>query len=207
MSKQFSTLEQILGAKSKIAVLRCLFHSRLGYSGSAIAKQTGVGLFAVQNTLATLESIGLVEVERGKVEHRYKLNMHHYLVANGLRALFEGERRMRAALARDLAELLEGKVTAAGLFGSFARGAARAGSDIDLLIVVQNRKEHERASHILSDAQSGLTKKYGWPVQPVIFELRRLLSRRSNGPALLDEAARDWQHVAGLTPVELRKSA
>ena len=205
-SKPSSSLEQVLGAKSKVAVLRCLFHSKLGHSGGAIARQTGVALFAVQKTLASLEGIGLVDVERGPVENRYRLNTRHYLVAHGLRALFEGERQMPRALARELGGLLEGKVIAAGLFGSFARGAARSGSDIDLFVVVKTLKDREEISRILSDTQPDMTRRYGWPVQPIIFERRRLIRGLMKGQTLLDEAAGDWQHVAGLTPRELRKS-
>jgi predicted nucleotidyltransferase len=98
------------------------------------------------------------------------------------------------------------KVIAAGLFGSFARGAARAGSDIDLFVVVQTLKEKERISRMLSDAQLELTRRYGWPVQAVIFERRRLIRGLEKAQTLLDEAAADWQHVAGLMPRELRKS-
>jgi predicted nucleotidyltransferase len=204
--KSPSSLEQVLGTKSKVAVLRSLFHSKLGHSGGAIARQTGVALFAVQKTLASLEGIGLVDVERGPVENRYRLNAQHYLVAHGLRALFEGERHMPQALARELGNLLEGKVIAAGLFGSFARGAARAGSDIDLFVVVKTLKDREKVSRILSDVQPDLTRRYGWPMQPVIFERQRLTQGLKRGQTLLDEATGDWQHVAGLMPRDLRKS-
>ena len=176
------------------------------YSGGAIARLTGVALFAVQKTLASLEGIGLVDVERGPVENRYRLNTHHYLVAHGLRALFEGERHMPRALARELGGLLESKVIAAGLFGSFARGAERAGSDIDLFVVVETLKHREEVSRILSDAQPDLMRRYGWPMQSVIFERRRLSQGLKRAQTLLDEATGDWQHVAGLMPRELRKS-
>jgi predicted nucleotidyltransferase len=113
---------------------------------------------------------------------------------------------MPRALARELGSSLEGKVIAAGLFGSFARGAARAGSDIDLFVVVKTLKDKEDISRILSDTQPDMTRRYGWPVQAVIFERRRLAEGIMKGQTLLDEAAGDWQHVAGLTPRELPKS-
>jgi Polymerase beta, Nucleotidyltransferase len=113
---------------------------------------------------------------------------------------------MPRALARELGDLLESKVIAAGLFGSFARGAARAGSDIDLFVVVKTLKDRETVSRILSDAQPDLTRRYGWPMQPVIFERRRLSQGLKKRQTLLDEATGDWQHVAGLMPRELRKS-
>lgn len=203
---KLSLLEQVMGARSKIAVLRSLFDSKLGHSGGAIARQTGVGLYAVQKTLATLEGVGLVDVERGPVENRYRLNTQHYLVENGLSTLFEGERRMPQALARELSVLLKGKVVSAGLFGSFPRGAARAGSDIDLFVVVQTLKDKEQISQMLTDAQAGLTRRYGWPVQAVIFEWQRLVRGLSKGQALLEEAAADWQHITGQLPSELRKT-
>src|SRR5947209_20562701 len=87
-------LEHILGAKSKVGVLRVLFNSKIGFSGNSIARRAEMGLLAIQNALADLEGLGLVRVERGSVEHRYRLNFRHYLVGQGLRAVFEAERGM-----------------------------------------------------------------------------------------------------------------
>lgn len=198
-------LEHILGAKSKVAALRVLFNSKLGFSGSSVAKRAGMGLLAIQNALADLEGLGLVEVERGAVEHRYRLNFRHYLVAHGLQALFEGERKLSKALVDELRALLEGKVVSAGLFGSFARGETKADSDIDLLVIVGTLKEKELASRTLSDAALTLSA-YGLPVQPVILERRQLSSVASNVQALVDEAERDWLHIAGEELSTLRKS-
>lgn len=201
-----STLEQVLGTRSKVAILRTLLQSKAGYSGSSIADRTGVALFAVQRSLAALENVGLVKVERGSVENRYRLNDRHYLIANGLRRLFLGERSMAAALAHELAVLLEGKVIAAGLFGSFARGEATEGSDIDLFIVVQNARDEDRVNGILVKAQSDLTQRFGWPIQPVIFDKRRVAAGLRRGESFFNEVERDWRHVIGVTPREIRKS-
>jgi hypothetical protein len=64
-------LEHIFGAKSKVAALRVLFNSNVGFSGNTVAKRSGMGLLAIQNALSDLEGLGIVEVERGSVEHRY----------------------------------------------------------------------------------------------------------------------------------------
>ena len=189
-------LEQVLGAKSKIAALRVLINSKIGFSGSSVAKRAGMGLLAIQNALADLEGLGLVEVERGSVEHRYRLNFKHHLVVHGLRALFEAERVMVKALAQELRPLLEGRVVSAGIFGSFAQGHAKPGSDIDLLVIVETLKERERMSALLSDKLPKLTEQYGLPVQPVIYERRRL-TNSSGAHELLETAERDWVMVAG----------
>lgn len=189
-------LEQVLGAKSKVAALRVLINSKIGFSGSSVAKRSGMGLLAIQNALADLEGLGLVEVERGSVEHRYRLNFKHHLVVQGLRALFEAERGMVKALARELRPLLEDHVVSAGLFGSFAQGRAKAGSDIDLLVIVETLKERERVSALLSDELPKLSERYGLPIQPVIYERRRLINS-DGAQALLETAGRDWVMVAG----------
>jgi predicted nucleotidyltransferase len=189
-------LEQVLGAKSKVASLRVLINSKIGFSGSSVAKRAEMGLLAIQNALADLEGLGLVEVERGSVEHRYRLNFKHHLVVHGLRALFEAERGMVKALARELRPLLEGHVVSAGLFGSFAHGRAKPGSDIDLLVIVETLKERERMSALLSDELPKLAEQYGLPIQPVIYECRRL-TNSSGAHELLETAERDWVAVAG----------
>jgi predicted nucleotidyltransferase len=190
-------LEHVLGAKSKVAALRALFNSKVGISGSAVAKRAGMGLLAVQNALADLERLGIVDVERGSVEHRYRLNFNHYLVRHGLQALYEAERKMVKALVGELRSILDGRVVAAGLFGSFARGEATTGSDIDLLVIVETLKDRERISALLSDKLSEITARYGLPLQPVIFERRRLTSAGGRILDLLEAAESDWEPVAG----------
>jgi predicted nucleotidyltransferase len=198
-------LEQVLGAKSKVAAIRVLINSKIGFSGSSVAKRAGMGLLAIQNALADLEGLGLVEVERGSVEHRYRLNFRHHLVVHGLRALFEAERGMQKALAHDLRPLLEGRVVSAGLFGSFAQGQAKPGSDIDLLVIVETLKERERVSELLSDALPKLSEQYGLPIQPVIYERRRLCNS-TGASELLETAEQDWVTVAGQDIKRIRAS-
>ncbi len=164
-----------------------------------MAKRAGMGLLAIQNALADLEGLGLVLMERGSVEHRYRLNFKHYLVGQGLRALFEAERGMAKALAHDLRTLLEGRVLSAGLFGSFARGEAKPGSDIDLLVIV------EHVSALLSDKLRSLTGRYGLPLHPVIYERRRLAGS-SGAQELLETAEQDWVQAAGADIKQIRRT-
>jgi len=201
-----TTLELVLGARSKVAVLRVLLQSPLGFSGAALAKRTGMGLLAIQNTLSAFEGIGLVEVERGNVEHRYRLNFGHYLIEHGLEALFESERSMRKALAGDLQRLLKRTpVISAGLFGSFARGTAQPGSDIDLFIAVSTSKDEEAVGAMLTEAQGTLTKRYGWPLQPVIYDKQRLRAMVKRDATFLTQVADDWQHVIGVAPAQIAR--
>jgi predicted nucleotidyltransferase len=204
MAQSLKLLENFLGSNSKVAALRVLLQSKLGYSGSEIARRAGMGLLAIQNALADLEGCGLVEVERGKVEHRYRLNADHYFVSHGLRRLYAGEREMLKTLAGELCPLLEGRVIAAGLFGSAARGEAKTGSDIDLMVVVDTLKEYKEVSDRLHEPVQALAKKYGWPIQPVIYRRKNLFKDPQVTADFLSDVERDWVHVAGVSLRHLR---
>jgi predicted nucleotidyltransferase len=103
---------------------------------------------------------------------------------------------MVKALAQELRPLLEGRVVSAGIFGSFAQGHAKSGSDIDLLVIVETLKERESVSSLLSEELPKLSEQYGLPIQPVIYERRRL-ANSSGAHELLETAGRDWIMIAG----------
>lgn len=172
MSDSLKLLEHILGSNSKVAALHVLLQSKLGYSCKEVARRAGMGLLAIQNALADLERCGVVEVHRGSVELRYRLNTEHYLVPHGLRQLYAGEREMLKSLASELRQILEGKVVAAGLFGSAARGEATAGSDIDLMVIVNTAREYDQVNNLLLETVHLLSKHYGWPIQQVVYKRR-----------------------------------
>lgn len=197
MSNSLKLLESILGSSSKVAALRVLLQSKIGYSGTEVARRAGMGLLAIQNALADLEGCGLVDVHRGKVEHRYRLNIDHYLVAHGLRQLYAGEREMLKSLAHDLRQILEGKVVAAGLFGSAARGEAKSGSDIDLMVIVNTAKEYDQVNNLLLEPVHLLSKQYGWPIQQVVYKKKELSKNARAITDLMVNVERDWIHIAG----------
>ena len=204
MSDSLKLLENILGSNSKVATLRVLLQSKIGYSGKEVARRAGMGLLAIQNALADLEGCGLVEVHRGRVEHRYRLNTENYLVSHGLRQLYAGERELLKSLAHELRRILEGKVVAAGLFGSAARGQAKSGSDIDLLVIVNTAKEYEQVNNLLLEPLQVLSKRYGWPIQQVVYKQRSLFKDARAMKDFLANVERDWVHVAGEDLRQLR---
>jgi predicted nucleotidyltransferase len=108
-------------------------------------------------------------------------------------------------IARELRPLLDGVVVTAGLFGSFARGDAGTKSDIDLLVIVETAKQRERVSALLSDKLPEFAERYGLPLQPVIFERRRLTRANGGMHDLIENAEQDWTPVAGKDFKQIRK--
>ena len=54
-----------------------------------------------------------------------------------------------------------------------------------MLVIVETLKERERIGALLSDQLKSLIERYGLPIQPVIYERRRL-SQASSVPELLE---------------------
>lgn len=126
-----------------------------------VAKECELSYERVQHYLGELEKVGALKSEkRGKIKE-YALNRKHELVLK-IFSLLEMERRqefyqktpkMRVWLQMAADGLLAGETAKKPhrkgspvadvkfilLFGSAARGEAKAGSDVDLLIVVGNR--------------------------------------------------------------------
>jgi predicted nucleotidyltransferase len=102
------------------------------YFPRQLERLSGIFVGNLQKELVKIEQAGLLQSRRlGKLK-LYKLNLRHplYPELKGLVAKTIGlEETIRGALAE-----VEG-VKAACLYGSFARGEARASSDVDILIV------------------------------------------------------------------------
>jgi predicted nucleotidyltransferase len=104
---------------------------------------------------------------------------------------------MLKSLARVLRPILEGKVVAAGLFGSAARGEAKSGSDIDLMVIVSTTKEYNHVSSLLLEPVHLLSKRYGWHIQQVVYKKKDLRNDARAMTGLLVNVERDWIHIAG----------
>lgn len=98
-----------------------------------IARLAGTGLGSVQREVARLTDAGLLKREREGRQTYYRANPDSP-VANELRDLM----RKTAGAAGVIHESLAGlrpRVRVAAIFGSFAEGTERAGSDVDVLVI------------------------------------------------------------------------
>ena len=133
-------LEDILSSRAKIALLRVLAASQTPLHGREIARRSGVGAGHVSRVLRELVAAGVVsDADQGRAT-TYELTRPLPPLVQQLVALFEAESTRYQAVVRRLTprgtELLS-----LVLFGSEARGEARAGSDTDLLFIVREKSD------------------------------------------------------------------
>ena len=71
--KLFNMLDDILGEKGKLKVLRCLAFSSELLTGREISRRVCLTPWACIKILRELENLGLVEVERAGKSHFYRI--------------------------------------------------------------------------------------------------------------------------------------
>jgi predicted nucleotidyltransferase len=129
-----SPFARLFASETLVSVLKLfLMNAERAYYQAQVARITGARLYVVQRELARLERAGLVLREASGNRIYYRANRQHPALEDLKRAFLKtvllGD-SLRAALAP-----LAGKVRAAFIYGSYARGEEREHSDVDLFIV------------------------------------------------------------------------
>ncbi len=198
------TIEDVLGSRVNVAVLRYLTAIRGSLSGNEIAKRLGLQQSSVRQALERLVAAGVVtRTDLGR-SAAYELDQRLVFVRTLLVPLFRDEARLRDrlidALVRGSGKLAP-KPRAVVLFGSLARGA-RNFRDVDLLCIVA--KEHDKS--LLHDAIANgfdqIRREYKVPVSALVATEAELKSPKLE--SVLTETRRDGLLLFGNTPGELR---
>jgi len=190
-------LDAILGSKVTVRTLRSLL--RRPYQERffrELVKEVGVGVGPLSSALKALVAYGLVEERIVGKQHFYKANLQNSLTMS-LYDLFGVERKLdipgnlRAALDEFVSKLRgqsKENLHSAVLFGSVATGRAKAGSDLDLLLVFNGTQA--RPGEVRSQIDS-LGKFYQVLVQEHSFSRSEFLEAYSLGDDLVVNALAD----------------
>lgn len=141
-------LENIIGSKAKVKILRVLIEVRTAYTLKDLVKETGLSLSITHQAAEELAEEGIVIRLKGRKKERlYKFNAESSF-ATALFELFKNEktRQRNDVILLKTWNVLEQMLTAIKketnliiLFGSQARGEATVRSDIDLFIIPKGR--------------------------------------------------------------------
>jgi predicted nucleotidyltransferase len=147
-----NSLQHIFSAQSNILVLRTLNSRVIGLSGRETARISKLSIRNVQNVLAHLESLGLVNRTIGGRDHLFTLNRKNRIVTNLIKDIFEFESEFKKEIFSLIKKKLAALASSLILFGSVARGEEDVASDLDLCVVfVNNKSKIENAVSELRD--------------------------------------------------------
>lgn len=173
------SLADALFTRTQQRVFRLLFGQpdRSFYS-SEIIRHAGAGSGAVQRELERLEASELVNVHRSGRQKYYQANPASPLFSE-LTSIVSKTVGLADPIRRALAPLA-GKIDAAFVFGSVAKGSDRAGSDIDMMIITSGLSYGE-----LFAALEPATKALGRTINPTVYSPAEFRARMKKGNAFL----------------------
>lgn len=152
-------LEVLLGSRVKVRVLRTLW--RYGGRQFTLREMAGflnISHMGVRKVLSDLEAMNVITVGTIGKSYTVKLNRESY-AADLLEKIFRLENATLNELVRLLSRgLSRPEVVSAAIFGSVAEKRDRPLSDIDLIVITNQR---ERVEEVISNLQRQVALRFG----------------------------------------------
>lgn len=199
------TLEDILGSRTNIGILRYLSAIRGGLSGNEIATRLGMQQSSARQSLERLVAAGIVTRHDIGKSAAYELDYDLVFTQTVLLPLFHAESQLRDTLIGHLvhnASSLFPLPRAVILFGSLARGA-RDFHDIDLLCIVSQSKDKALLHDAIATDFEEIRRQYRVPVSPVVVTEREL--RSSGLQSVVRSVKQEGILLFGTAPLPLRQ--
>lgn len=177
--KFHSVLDEILGNRTKVKLLRAFFtYPKKEFTESELQRIEGIPQASVHRNIKFLLDNGLLDRKRIGKANLYSLNKEHVLHAV-LNSSFDSERNVLVELEKVVAEAVKSlpEVELAVLFGSIVKGMERANSDVDIFIVCKGDKSKLEGK--LKDLITTTQNKFGNPVSLLIKHKEELLDMRT----------------------------
>jgi len=142
------TLDNILNSKSKIAIIR-LFVSKtpdFKATGREVAKLISFSAPAAHAALKELFNQGVLKLDNIGKQHIYSVNNDNRIVQKILKPMFKEE----VSLKGELKDFIVKQINKAGikknilsviLYGSLQRGETHDKSDVDIAVIIKNKKD------------------------------------------------------------------
>lgn len=165
---------EILGSKTSIRLLRTLVR----YKGKVftvreLSAAAGVSHPQASAVLKELERRGVVRLQPVGKAYQVTLNQESYIVKSVIEPLFAAEKNTLDSLVSAIAPFFDDpRIISAAIFGSVARDDEGTDSDIDLLIISDDR---EFASECAGRAVVTTLSRFGHALSPLILDSKKFL--------------------------------
>jgi predicted nucleotidyltransferase len=172
-------LEQVLGNKGSISVLRVLVR----YKGKVftirrLAKDAGISHTEASATIQDLEKFGIVQIQPVGRSHQIFLNKKSFLLAKIIEPVFRVEKESLGAVISIFKKHLSSRqIISAVVFGSVARGEETEDSDIDLLVI---SNDFEKAIGIVAKAVEEISLAFNTRVSHIVFSEKKIRAQRNS---------------------------
>jgi len=171
-------VSQILGNKVTITALKALMR----YKGKVftvreLARLSGFSHPEISRVVKGLEESSIVKLQPVGRAYQITLNEESYILKSILEPLFVAEQETINSLISTIKPLFKNKkIVSVAIFGSVARGQERKASDVDLLIIAEDK---EIASECVAEASTRTQSKFGTALSPLIMNKRQFVRKHN----------------------------
>lgn len=167
-------MERVFGSKVKVRILRAMFRfSGKTFTARELADFIKVSHTPVLKSLDDLQGMNIITIEKHGTAKLLRLNRDSALY-NHLKKVFD----METQPINDLKEVFSDiSAVSIALFGSIAREEEDMNSDIDLLVISNNKRA---ARKILIEKQNYISKTFGNVLRPYIITEKEFRKKRDS---------------------------
>lgn len=185
-------LDDIFGNRNNVRILRhmTLYPSPV-ITGRGLAKELGMSHATCIRSLNALVDTGIITRRTIGKSNVYELPVDSAVYASMLLPAFEAEKNLLNGLLEMLMKDIKGKVRAAYLFGSVARGEDTAESDIDILLILLPGTGKSQAESAIETNSKKAYRMFRAGINVVIYEYDEFQRMKARGHALIREIQSD----------------
>ena len=196
------TIEDLLGSRSRIAVLRVLHGVRVPLNASQIAARTNLSHVAAATALSEFASMGVVLSSPAGRATVHWLNRQSVYVENLLEPLFQSESDLPEDLVDDLTWSFQDDAISVVLFGSYARGDQTPDSDVDVAFVAENPASKSALESAIAAHTPEFRSRFGASLSALTYTREEAAGLPNSSPDLFGSICRDGVSISGLSPWE-----
>jgi len=169
---------EVLGSKANLRVLKTL----LNYRGKIftireLARTAGISHPEASKVVRELEKRGVLNLQPVGKAIQVSLNEESYILKSIVEPIFRAEKSTLSYLISTIKPFfIDKRITSVAIFGSVARGVERDNSDLDLLVIADDK---EFANACISRASLASASKFGFALSPLIMGRARFIRERN----------------------------
>lgn len=184
--KFLEPLDDILGRKIKIRILRCLALKGIELTGRQIAEETRISPPTSHKALRDLVEAHVLLERRAGRSYLFKLNQENHLVQEMLMPLFQKESSLLKSALESLFKKIRLPIISLILYGSLVQKRETPRSDIDLLVIVAP-KNKTKIEEVFDNINSSFLARYGRTISPYIMTIKEFQDKyRKRLPVLVE---------------------
>lgn len=199
--KLHNALDRIVGHKVKAGILRVLCDKNTGWTGRQLAKELSISPTTSSKFLKELVDEGVVFSKEVGKSYLYHLNDRSYLVRNILMPFFDREKGIVGnieALIKKAVINSGAEVKAIAMFGSLAKKADTAKSDVDILVIISDLKDGPMVEASIDGISKKIAMDFNTAISPYIISVSQLKKRYEEKSPLIIEILKSYKLLHGI---------